>query len=550
MSLDEPLIFNLTRQMRQSYIAVSPTSVDVADAKDMNIKILQFVLRSQMSDVRLYHNPCDKLAIDQDLHTARINFARLYKQCDVLSILPRPELGVVRHTLPLTPFPLQNSISNATKLTFLHQLATVVAKVSEISANFAIYSSNFGVQPTVSLPTISVVLPDLDTDSARGIISYLRSVYNPFDYDIFVIRFAIGEVRAAGRIWHYRQVPPGSSISPNETLCCGNAQCVCNRTGFLSEEEEKELADIHQATAGSLGCYCTLGQDDEHRYAITAGHVAHPNPRHLSTEVLAPASKPFVEAIQSPTIDLNRAIKANFDSTSQRERVAKLTRLDRVFGHTIVSSTYTEEQAPYRKIDYALIKVLNDRYSDNRIDKLQAYQEEFDFHSSGVHPVLLQGELGHGHTVYKLGARTGLTKGHIIDDAKVRWNPDSTHALETDDKSVPVSNAYAVLGEALADGSFKSFALPGDSGSMIVRLTQHPTNEVSLTEAAGIVYGIIWEEPHEAFVGLYIPLNDVIKRIEANTGKIVNISVPDVGQAGLAWNYEELGRGKSKYDLK
>jgi len=40
--------------------------------KDMNIKILRFVLRSQMSDVRLYHNPCDKLAIDQDLQRVRI----------------------------------------------------------------------------------------------------------------------------------------------------------------------------------------------------------------------------------------------------------------------------------------------------------------------------------------------------------------------------------------------------------------------------------------------------------------------------------------------
>jgi len=133
---------------------------------------------------------------------------------------------------------------------------------------------------------------------------------------------------------------------------------------------------------------------------------------------------------------------------------------------------------------------------------------------------------------------------------KVRWNPESTDPLAKDDTSVPVSNAYAVLGEALPDGTFKSFALPGDSGSMLVRLAQHPTNEVSLTEAAGIVYGIIWEDPHQAFVGFYVPLNDVIKNIEATTGQTVNVSVPDVRQAGLAWNYEELGKGKSTYDLK
>jgi hypothetical protein len=349
--------------------------------------------------------------------------------------------------------------------------------VSEISANFAIYSSNFGIQPTVSLPTISVILPDLDIDSSREIASCLCSIYNPFDYDAFIIRLAIGEVRAAGRIWHYWQVPPGSSISPNETLCCSNAQCVCIRAELTNKEDQEELAGIRLATVGSLGCYCTLGEDDEHRYAITAGYVARPNPRHLSNEFLAPASKPFVEAVKS----------ANLDTTVQRERVDKLTQLNRVFGETILSSTRTEEQAPYRKIDYALVKVLNDRYGDNRMDKLQAYQEEFDFRSSGVHPVLLEHKLAYGDTVYKLGARTSLTKGYVIDDAKVRWNPESTDPLAKDDTSVPVSDAYAVLGEALPDGSFNSFALPGDSGSMLVRLTQDPTNEVSLTEAVGIM---------------------------------------------------------------
>src|SRR5579859_7304270 len=392
MSLDEPVIFNITRRMREWYTAVSSSSVDVANAKEMNIKILQFVLRSQMSDFRLYNDPCDKLAINEDLQRARINFARLYKQCDVMAILPRPELGIVRYTLPLNPFPLPKSIRNATQSTFPHQLATVVAKVSAISANFAIYSSSFGIQPTVSLPTISVILPDLDIDSSREIISCLRSIYNPFDYDAFIIRLAIGEVRAAGRIWHYRQVPPGSSISPNEILCCSNVQCVCNRAELTKKEDQEELACIRLATAGSLGCYCTLGEDYEHRYAIAAGHVAHPNARHLSNELLAPASKPFVEAVKSATatIDLNRTIKVNLDTTVQRERVDKLTQLNRIFGETILSSTLTEEQAPYRKTDYALVKVLNDRYGDNRMDKLQAYQEQFDFCSSGVHPVLLE----------------------------------------------------------------------------------------------------------------------------------------------------------------
>jgi len=308
-----------------------------------------------------------------------------------MAILPRPELGIVRYTLPLNPFSLPKSIRNATQSTFPHKLATIVAKVSEISANFAIYSSSFGIQPTVSLPTISVVLPGLDTDSAHEILSYVRSTYNPFDHDAFIVRVAIGEVRAAGPIWHYQQVPPGTSISPNEILYCSNAQCVCNRAELTDTEDE--LAGIREPTTGSLGCYCTLGGDDRRRYAIIAGHVTDPNPRHLSNELLALASTPFVEAVKSATIDLERTIEANEDSTVQQERVDQLTPLNRVFGQTILSSTRTEEEkALCRKIDYALVKVLNSRYGDNRMEKLQAYQEQFDFRPSGVHPVLL----GHG----------------------------------------------------------------------------------------------------------------------------------------------------------
>ena len=37
------------------------------------------------------------------------------------------------------------------------------------------------------LPTISVILPDLNTISSREIMSYFRSIHNPFDYDAFVV---------------------------------------------------------------------------------------------------------------------------------------------------------------------------------------------------------------------------------------------------------------------------------------------------------------------------------------------------------------------------
>jgi hypothetical protein len=75
----------------------------------------------------------------------------------------------------------------------------------------------------------------------------------------------------------------------------------------------------------------------------------------------------------------------------------------------------------------------------------------------------------------------GLTKGTVIDDAKVRWNAHTTSPLSLDDPLydiLPTSHVYAIMGIDNERGPV-TFAEPGDSGSLVVQLVQHPTNAAS-----------------------------------------------------------------------
>jgi hypothetical protein len=166
----------------------------------------------------------------------------------------------------------------------------------------------------------------------------------------------------------------------------------------------------------------------------------------------------------------------------------------------------------------------------------------------------IENPLQYGKIVYKLGIRTGLTKGTVIDDAKLKWNAHTINPLSLNDPLYglfPTSHAYAIMGID-NEGAPVTFAEPRDSGSLVVRLkAQHPTNEVSKSEAVGILpYGILYEEPRDIWISLYIPLRDIDDLIFSATGKRININVDDVGVEGEAWSYTELGRGGSSNDLK
>ena len=148
-----------------------------------------------------------------------------------------------------------------------------------------------------------------------------------------------------------------------------------------------------------------------------------------------------------------------------------------------------------------------------------------------------------------------MTSGTAIDEAKVRWHPVTTTALtEVEAREIggiPVSNGYAILGNAEDDGTFEDFAQPGDSGSVIIRLRQDLKEApVTKSEAVGILYGIVYEEPKDYSISLYIPMMEVYQRIREEIGLSVSVDgVPEQGDGGH-WSYTELGKGRSLHDLK
>ena len=94
MSDEDPLIFEITYKLRQTYHSVVDDVMDSNRANDMCLKNLLYILRCQMSDERFYR-PLTGLMGTGDYDTirlAKVNFAKLSKQCDVVNILPAPAL--------------------------------------------------------------------------------------------------------------------------------------------------------------------------------------------------------------------------------------------------------------------------------------------------------------------------------------------------------------------------------------------------------------------------------------------------------------------------
>ena len=524
--MNEPEIFGITIRFREVYNRLSSSAVDISRARELNVKILRYILRAQMSDIRLYHHQTDSFNLDECAMSARRNFGRLFRQCDITKILPVPELGIVRTSLPLNPMPIPASLRDATRLSSLHQRDTILEVVQRLSADFCIYISNYGINVTIALPTISVVLPGVTTTTAPSIIQQLQKMYNPFDFDSYIVRFSSGTVQAAGRAWFYPQVPPGASISAHEDY-------------------------IPEPGAGTLGCYCSISGDDG-IYALTAGHVARPVVGENTIDVYAPASKPFAEAVKTTKVEYQRAQSAGVDATNKKERVDAIGSLDRHFAKTIYSSTKTDGEPPYQKIDFALIHVDHNRAADNHVDRISVFAQEFEFPEQGCLMTELTDPIKLAEEVVKIGIRTGYSKGHVIEDVKVRWNPESTgptNLENTTAETIPESNGHVILGEAQQDGTFIPFALPGDSGSTVLRVVQDIEGRVTKVEVVGIVYGILWEEKHLCFIAFYLPLSDIKATVKQKLGADISLAVPDNRSEGM-WPYKEYGRGRSMYDLK
>jgi hypothetical protein len=531
MSEEFPEIFNVTIKVRENYRQLN--HLDSLATREANVKILQYILRCLMADMRLYAMiPAADMDHDEVL-TARKNFARLFRQCDALNILPTPQLGIIRTSYPMQMHPISTRMRSVIENVSLRQRSSVLEVVSDHCKNFVVYTANFGITAEVSLPTISIVLPKLDSEDALACISQIQNRFDPFNFSALLIRFSTGRIQPVGQIWHYPRVPIGASISPDEP-------------------------DKFESGAGTLGCYCTAKPDTGEIYALTAGHVARPIPDASITNVYAPASKPYDEALKSAEIELKAAMRTNSGVKRWSTIHEKLVQLDRLFARVIVSSTSTDTTAPYRKVDFALLHVQGDRDADNRLAKIPEFADNFPFHP-GVQDsdkiAMISSPIRKDEEVWKLGIRTRLTRGTIIDDISVRWHPELTDQLEENDslwQSIPVSSAYAILGTALPDGNFEEFANPGDSGSVVLRFVKEdlPAAEgprITRSECVGILYGIVFEENCKNFVAAYIPIHDVLDQIKVRSGLEIGFDVPDREEE--EWVYETLGRGRSLYDL-
>src|SRR5436189_4545815 len=69
-------------------IILNPSAVDISLARELNSKILCYILWAQMSDMQLYHHHTDSFSLDEAATSSRRNFGRLFRQFDVTKILP------------------------------------------------------------------------------------------------------------------------------------------------------------------------------------------------------------------------------------------------------------------------------------------------------------------------------------------------------------------------------------------------------------------------------------------------------------------------------
>ena len=522
----EPALFQVTHRIRDVFDQLLPHVVDNFLARDLNIKLLQYVLRVVMADYRIYNKCTSTFDVPHEVQQAKVNFSRLFRQCDVTDCIAQPELGIVRSEMGYYPLSIPARTRSSTIENALKQRDTILQLVNSASPNYCIYISMFGVNESICVPTISLVVPNIADPLIAPLVNRLRSMYTPFDCESYVLRFSNGYAAAAGSAWFSPNVPIGASISVGEPHI--------------------------KPGAGTLGVYLTVASDDEAIYGLTAGHVARPDANQMTINMFAPATRPFVEARKTAEIAVQRQLKAGRDNAREQAQLDRINTVDRHFGHTVYATQTTNNEFPYRKTDFAIVKVDNSRVADNRIDRIAEFRAEFLFEGD-INIKEADNPPRINEKVYKNGARTGLTAGIIIDDSKVKWNPRATEILDPKTpfwETIPWSEAYTILGQRDDSGNFTMFADAGDSGSAVLRLREDD-GLVLDAEAVGMVYAILYENEYETYVSFYTPIKDLKDTLFAETGLVLSLAVPQNQRQGdETWSYEVLGHGSSSLGLK
>jgi hypothetical protein len=205
---------------------------------------------------------------------------------------------------------------------------------------------------------------------------------------------------------HDPKVPPGASIMAHEDY-------------------------IPEPGAGTVGCYCSISGDDR-MYSLTAGHVARPIVIENTIDVYAPASKPFAKAVKTTQVEYELARISGVDAQTRKREwkrfLAWIVTLRKRFipPHTLMKNRLI------KKIDFALIHVNYHRAADNHVDRIPVLAQDFEFLERGCSLTEVTDPIKLGEEVVKVGIHTGFSKGRVIEDAKVRWNPESAGPLNAE----------------------------------------------------------------------------------------------------------------------
>jgi hypothetical protein len=71
-------------------------------------------------------------------------------------------------------------------------------------------------------------------------------------------------------------------------------------------------------------------------------------------------------------------------------------------------------------------EIAESRTADNVVNKVEAFQQELNLPEESLHLTEASSPVRLGKAVLKLGIPTTFTRGQVIDDVALKWNPDST----------------------------------------------------------------------------------------------------------------------------
>ena len=140
----------------------------------------------------------------------------------------------------------------------------------------------------------------------------------------------------------------------------------------------------------------------------------------------------------------------------------------------------------------------------------------------------------------------------MIEDVRVSkdmFTEGFTGSEESEEElsEVYTGTASAVLGSLGPDGTFEEFCRPGDSGSALIRMVPGLAGSDARAELLGIIHSILWERDRQTFLSFYTPINEIKDDLLVECGLELGMDVESSSSTG--WDYEELGRGRSTYNL-